>query len=860
MLKKVLTTIFLFLLIWFSSANSDWLQEDLSIAGATTLKNKIEYLKDIEENWIISKTRISYNLSELKKLYNSWKIATFVKKDYLQALMNNLYWIEIDWELIRSYFWYKVVDDTEILSIERNFLIEIQKAADWTYRDVWRTEIQSNKIADVIQLYFEEIVYPTEKIIFKQKPWVLIFNHYSYIFTSKTSWYAINTVFEEVCNKMVKSTICIEEKNGWILWIWLRDTVDAEATNQDEYKELISNYEIDWKVQIPSSLKNRLENICPVTLDHTVAWFIENDKLDECWLIPHDFDCDWKKEWIDINDSLRTTTVYSINLLWTWVNAIIKVKIILYLNWKKIVKLYWTPSWCFSHALTKEWDETASYKTIYRNFDWIDVDLQYIKNSENINDFTISEYSIASKELSIEQYNFFITKNIENIWIENDYKIDFEVKDKKELDEKKEILWLIWFSNNTNPVDIWLKLYVNQDKFWIEKGWSKILFDSSENWINNSKKNHYTITLNNSILTWEINWKKYFSYDTSTNSLKVENWLKLLEHTGSFSNDDLKLNKYLLFSNQYISWNQIEKEYSNFYISKPESSKLYLYKLNQSNDVTNFYLWQIIDTFDYTYDLIQKWTSLDQICKSLVRKNWIFFDNNKKLDPLSNSYIWYNDWNWCNFLAKKIYFYSDLNWKLSYLKKINITGNYDITDQVFKFKQSEENIIQWSDYWTILDWILKNCSMIQVINNELDSCSILKGLDVDNDGWKEWVLSKDWEFEIYNNVIIKDILWNLTSNLQQIYKSSWDTYCTVMTWEIDYYKKWSWDSICKKNLEVDEIVTNNGWTKETCDVDSVLVTNWINNYQFIYWVIGTNKEDKKYRRTQILQNSTILCD
>jgi len=33
--------------------------------------------------------------------------------------------------------------------------------------------------------------------------------------------------------------------------------------------------------------------------------------------------------------------------------------------------------------------------------------------------------------------------------------------------------------------------------------------------------------------------------------------------------------------------------------------------------------------------------------------------------------------------------------------------------------------------------------MIQVINNELDSCSILKGLDVDNDGWKEWVLSKD---------------------------------------------------------------------------------------------------------------------
>jgi len=26
------------------------LQEDLSIAGATTLKNKIEYLKDIEEN------------------------------------------------------------------------------------------------------------------------------------------------------------------------------------------------------------------------------------------------------------------------------------------------------------------------------------------------------------------------------------------------------------------------------------------------------------------------------------------------------------------------------------------------------------------------------------------------------------------------------------------------------------------------------------------------------------------------------------------------------------------------------------------------------------------------------------------
>jgi len=30
-----------------------------------------------------------------------------------------------------------------------------------------------------------------------------------------------------------------------------------------------------------------------------------------------------------------------------------------------------------------------------------------------------------------------------------------------------------------------------------------------------------------------------------------------------------------------------------------------------------------------------------------------------------------------------------------------------------------------------------------VINNELNSCSELNPLDVDNDNWNEWVLAKD---------------------------------------------------------------------------------------------------------------------
>ena len=142
----------------------------------------------------------------------------------------------------------------------------------------------------------------------------------------------------------------------------------------------------------------------------------------------------------------------------------------------------------------------------------------------------------------------------------------------------------------------------------------------------------------------------------------------------------------------------------------------------------------------------------------------------------------------------------------------------------------------------------------------MNSCSILQWLDIDNDWWNEWILAKDWEFEIYNNIITKNILWDFSPNLQQIYKSSWDTYCTLLSWDIPFYKKWSWDSICKEKSIVDQLVINNWWSKNPCNVESVLITNWINNYQFVYWVIGSTKDDKKYRRTQILQNSPILCD
>ena len=202
----------------------------------------------------------------------------------------------------------------------------------------------------------------------------------------------------------------------------------------------------------------------------------------------------------------------------------------------------------------------------------------------------------------------------------------------------------------------------------------------------------------------------------------------------------------------------------------------------------------------------------------------------------------------------------DSDWKLSYLKKINIVGVYDTTDEVFKFNQIEDNILQGTDYWALLNWLLINCNITQVLNNELDSCSDLQPVDLDNDDWNEWVYSKDWVLEIYNNIVTTNVLWDFIPNLLTMFKNSWDSYCTMLDEDISYYKKRSSDTYCKIESEVDDDVSNNWWTKDSCTVTSALVTNWLNDYQFVYGIEWNDKNDKKYTRTQILQNSPILCD
>lgn len=863
-IRKIIIIIWLLFISFFNqSLNAAWIQEDLSIAWNTTLQAKIEYLKDIENNWTVDINKINYNLTELKNLYKDWKISSFVKDNYIQAIMNNLYWIEINWELKRSYFWYKVVDDTEVISLTDNFLIEIQKNLDWTYRDPARTDLEAQEIAVKIQLFFENFINPTWNLEYGLFPKSIVFNHYTFIYAWNASWMALNSIFESVCSELNDKTICIENSKSWIIWIWLRDSVDPIATNQDEYKELIANYEISWKVQIPSILKARLEYLCPITESKPINWFIENNELEQCWLIAHDFDCDWNNEWIDINESLKTTTVYAINVTWSWESAILSIKVILYLNWKEIVKLYNNPGWCYSHILSKDWDDVTSNKIIYRNFQWNDLDNQFNLSSWDINWNTISQYKLTTKELTSDQYNFFSTNEIYSTWILNNYQINLDIKDTKPaITSTEDVLWLLALSSTNDISWIKLKILLNQDVFWFEKSdWTaKILFDTKKNWMTNSKNNHIQIKLSSWIASWYINWKKYFSYDISSNALNLEIWVELKEQTWTFSLSDFQLDKNILFSNQFTSWVWFEKEYSNFSISRPDSSKLYLYKLNQANDITNFYLGQIIDTFDFNYDFINDWTSTDDICKNFVKKDSTFFDNNLILNSSSNSYIGFDNNNGCDFLWKKVYHYWDLNWKLNYLKKVYITWDYNLTTQLFDFSQSEENILQWIDYWNILSWIIQNCTLTQVLNNELDTCSVLNWIDIDNDDWKEWILAKDWEFEIYNNIIDENILWDYTPNLQLLFKSSWDWYCTLLPQNIDYYKKWSTDWICRTETQVDELISINGGTKENCEVESALVTSWINDYQFIYWLIGSNAEDKKFTRTQILKNKPILCD
>lgn len=868
-MKTLIKSFIFFFLFLFSSSLSywTWVQEDSSISGRTTLEAKTELLKDITTSEVISSTKIDYNRTELRKIFNSWEIWSFLKDSYLEAIWNNLLYSNIWGILKETNFWYKIIDWVKIISLDSDFLLELQKNVNWTYKDITRTDIEAKQIVSDIQLFFNWISTPTDWDV-SVYPKSFIKNHYAITIVWKGNWTSMNSVFEQICKKYEEKTICIEWMNWELIAYWLRDTINNKVANQQEYEELISKYEVDWKTQLPTELRSKLEWMCPITDSRSLSWFIENNALDECWLVWHDFDCDWKNEWIDYNKFDKTTTVYALNTVWSWIGATIQVKVILYLNWKEIVKFYVNKNWCYSNILTKELDDTSSYKIIAQWFWWwVDAWTDFILNDITENWITLTDWSITSKPQLLNEYKFYSSPKIYiSPDIKNNYRIDLDLKDTNTGTQK--VLWNLNYSISDNIADKTLTVNLNQDVLWVTEDVWKVELQSTENWITNKNLSHYTLTQKDWLFHYYYNWKELFQIDINNSTLVPLNnsVIDKEENLSTFTLSDFELKDKILFSSQYYSWTEYSKLYSDLYISKPDTSKLYFYKLNQKEGVTNFYLWQIIDTTSYVYNLFWAWTSWDNICKSFVWKDWTFFDNNRTLndfDSSASSYIWFNAWNWCNFRAQNISFYTDVDWKLSYLKKIKLNWTYNSSLELFEFVQSEDNSLQWIDFWTILDSSLSNCVINQVINNELDSCSEMKPLDIDWDWWNEWVLSKAWEFEIYNNIISENSLGELIPKLELILKSNWDSYCNTAVQDIEYYKYWSEDpnKVCMSDTDVQAKITDTGLgTSEICQVDSSIILNSIDNYQFVYWITWTSTETKKYTRTQIISEGDISCD
>lgn len=866
--RKKLLFFFYFLFISFFSisfTNAVWVQEDTFISWKTTLENKVEFLKDITQDSIVSTSKIATNRNELLSLFQSWDLWSFLKDSYLDAIGNNLIYQDISWTLYQTYFWYKVVDWVKVISLKSDFLLEIQKNADWTFKDPTRTETIANNIVAQIQLYLWNYI-NAELWNITNYPKSYIKNHYSVITVWPSNSFALNRVFDQVCKKNVKKTICFEWTEWEIIAFWLRDQVQSTYTNQQEYEELVSRYTISWKVQLPTLLQSKLTASCPLSSSKTISRFIENWKLDECWLVAQDLNCDWVDEWVDYDKFNKTTTLYAINSSWD----ISDVKVILYLNNKQIVKVYTDSSWCYSNILTKDMTEMNSYKIIsqwFSNWSWTDLSNFTTSNiTENGN--TLIDWKLTTKtKPSDGPYKFFTAKPLyvdtSSEWT---YKIDVDVKDWNTWITNNKVLWNINLSTTNSIADKTVTFNLNQEKLGIQTATSEIKLDSLANWITNKNNSHYTLKFDWWVFSYLYNWKELFNYDSNNKTVIPKNWSKITSETNLslLTSDNLKLQKYIIFSDHYLWWVDYSKEYSDYYVSKKDSSKLYLYKLN-SWVSTNYYLGQVIDTTNYTYNFFDKWSSTDATCKSIVFKWERFFDNNRLLsdvDATATSYIGFNPDNGCNFRSQNISFYTDWDWKLSYLKKVKINGTYNKTLWLFEFVQSEDNSLQGVDFWTVLDSSLSNCTITQVINNELDLCSEMKPLDIDGDKWNEWVISRDWEFEIYNNIISQNTLGELVPKIELIFKSNWDTYCRTVQQDVEYYKYRSLDTTktCKDPDLVDKDIATGWGTKENCMIDSAIVLNSIDNYQIIYGITWLDKNSKKYSRNQIISGWYISCN
>jgi len=893
MFRKLLLFFSIFsLFLLYSSTYSAWVQENKLVSWWASLQAKIKDLQKTDVwNLQFSPTRVSTNLIDLWILFKNGSLSSKTKDDFVTAILNNSLYISIGWVLKQTYFWYKIVDWVKVLSLDHDFLLQIQKCSSlwyyldsssnqvtctsWNYLDPTRTDLEAEQIILTLQTNLSFLKSPILTSDYQSHAKSQIYNGYSVLTVWDSNWWSMNSVFEQTCkdSKLKDKVLCLEGEDRSLTVYWLRENTIKSATNAQEYQDLISKYTIAWKTQLPNALKDKLWASCPITTAHTISRFIETWNLDQCWLISQDINCDSTPEWIDQDDLNKTTTIYSVNKNIVWGTTLFDIKVILYLKDKQIVKFYKNSNWCFSNILAKDLIDQTWYKVISQGFsNWLDPDSAYntpISTSYTVDGLTVTTPSnlLTSKSQLVSWYHFYNSKPIflDNITKRN-YKIDLDVTDTTWTGTSK-VLWWLYLSPTLIPSDKTLEVDLNQKDLGF-KSWTWVInLWSSENWITNSKWSHYTITTENAISKLEYNGKELYNLDLSNTLLNLKNWATLLTSTWltEFTSSWMELQNRILLSNQYLSWSSYQKSYSDLTVSKKDAWKLYFYRLNQNGWVTNFFLGQIINVGGQTYNLLWKWLSTDATCQSFVKKDNYFFDNNQTLfnyDSTAKSYVWYNPWNWCDFSSLTITNYVDTTWKLSYLKKEKISWFYDSSLELFNFHKSVENTLQWIDFWVALDPTLKSCTMNQVINNQLSTCSALLPLDVDWDWWDEWILSKVWEIELYNNIITQNSLWEYTPAFKLILKSNWDSYCTTQTEIIPYYSVRSNDltNTCKLGSAVDSDIATGWGTKNSCIVSSSIILNSIDNYQVIYWITWTDKDTKKYVRTQILNNWWLTCN
>jgi len=101
---------------------------------------------------------------------------------------------------------------------------------------------------------------------------------------------------------------------------------------------------------------------------------------------------------------------------------------------------------------------------------------------------------------------------------------------------------------------------------------------------------------------------------------------------------------------------------------------------------------------------------------------------------------------------------------------------------------------------------------------------------------------------MFNNAIKENNDWTYSINFYEMFRSNWLDYCTIQTWDVNYYNK-NWDWSCWPTIESD-------WN---CKTDNYLIYqdwDWKNHYFKLDW-------DDNYTKTYVLDkvdDKDISCD